>query len=89
MFTTVVETVTRWCSGNTRDFGSLVPGSNPGWVVFLLLSVFVLKSDPERRRRLLRSRLTSGVCFQACLLSGEMYSLDAQHSVRTFTLKQI
>ena len=23
---------TRWCNGNTRDFGSLVPGSSPGRV---------------------------------------------------------
>ena len=29
--------ITRWCNGNTRDFGSLVPGSSPGRVVFLPL----------------------------------------------------
>src|SRR5262245_57902352 len=26
------RTVTRWCNGNTRDFGSLIPGSSPGRV---------------------------------------------------------
>jgi hypothetical protein len=31
--------ITRWCNGNTRDFGSLILGSNPSRVVSPLILV--------------------------------------------------
>ena len=28
-----------WCNGNTRVFGALIPGSNPGGTTFFILHV--------------------------------------------------